>query len=168
MSVVLLFLILITFLSICYQDFKVREVYLLTYFLLYFLIFMDGLISRVFLNIDFIIINSCMLIAVSCLLLMYYLIRYGKVSLSKLKASVGWGDILMVPVFVVSFSPANMIFVFIFTLVLSLVYHVVSNFRSLNDATIPLAGIQSLVLSALFCTDSLGLFKMQVDFFPLF
>jgi hypothetical protein len=99
---------------------------------------------------------------------MYYLIRYPHTSFSKLKASVGWGDILMIPAFIVSFSPANLIVVFIFSLVLSLIYYLVSNLLSLRFKTIPLAGIQSLVLSALLGADLLGFHQMQVDYFLLF
>lgn len=168
MSTVFPVLLLITYLSICYQDFKAREVYLLTYFVLYGLFLMAVVTNRILLNIDFIIINSCILVAVTCLLVMYYLVRYRIASLSRLKASVGWGDILMVPAFVVSFSPANLMVVFFLSLVLSLIYHVVTNLRSSSVKTIPLAGIQSLVLSVLLCVDSLGFLKMQSDYFLLF
>ena len=168
MSAALKVLLLITYLSICYQDFKAREVYLLAYLILYGLLLLAVLKTRVFLNIDFFIINSCILFAVTCILVMYYLIRYPHSTLSKLKTSVGWGDVLMLPAFIVSFSPVNLIVVFILSLVLSLIYYVVSNTCSSRVKTIPLAGIQSLVLSVILCAESLGFLTMKVDFFPLF
>ena len=168
MSVAFPVLILITFLSICYQDFKEREVYLLTYFILYGLLLIAVLTNRILLNIDFIIINSCILIAVICLLVIYYLLIYSHFAVLKLKASVGWGDVLILPAFVINFSPVIMIVVFIFSLVISLIYYLFNNFQKLRIKTIPLAGIQSLVLSILLCADSLGFLKMQVDYFPLF
>jgi hypothetical protein len=164
----LLVLMLITYLSICYQDLKTREVYLLTYIVLYGLLLMTLLTNQIFFNIDFIIINSCILIVVTCLLIMYYLIKYQHTSFSKLKASVGWGDVLMLPAFVINFSPANLIVIFILSLLISIIYHVIDTLWSLSIKTIPLAGIQSLVLSIVMIADFLGFLKMQVDFLPLF
>ena len=168
MSVLFSILILVAYLSICYQDFKYREVYLLTYAVLYGIFLIAILTNRFPLNIDFIIINTCILVAVICLLLMYYLLRYQDATVIRLKASVGWGDILMLPAFVVCFSPGNLIVVFILSLVLSLIFFVVSNSRPSSVKTIPLAGIQSLVLSVLLCADFLGPLKMQVDYFIIF
>lgn len=168
MSVLFPILLLIIYLSICYQDFKAREVYLLTYTVLYGVFLIAILTNRFALNIDFIIINTCILAAVICLLLMYYILRYHDATVIRLKASVGWGDVLMLPAFIVCFSPGNLILVFILSLVLSLIFYVVSNSRSSRVKTIPLAGIQSLVLSVLLCADFFGLLKMQVDYFPIF
>jgi hypothetical protein len=168
MSALFPVLMLITYLSICYQDFKIREVYLVTYSILYALFLFAVLTNRIFLNIDFVIVNSCILIAVTCLLVMYYLVRYRQTSLSILRASVGWGDVLMLPAFVINFSPLNLIIVFMLSLLVALIYHVGSNFWSQRDRTIPLAGIQSLVLSVILMADSLGFLKMQYDFFLLF
>src|ERR1035437_8439102 len=158
-------LLLITYLSICYQDFNIREVYLLNYLILYGLYLIAILTNRILLNFDFIIINSCILIAVICLLLIYYLVVYSHFAVSKLKASIGWGDVLILPAFVINFSPVNIIVVFIFSLLISLIYYLFNNFQKLRIKTIPLAGIQSLVLSILLCADSLGFLKMQVDYF---
>ena len=160
--------LLITYLSICYQDFKTREVYLITYAILYGIFLIAILTNRFAMNIDFIIINACVLVAVICLLLMYYILRYQDATVIRLKASVGWGDILMLPSFIVCFSPANMIVVFVISLVLSLIFYVVSNSKSSSIKTIPLAGIQSLVLSVLLCADYIGFLKMQTDYFPIF
>lgn len=168
MSVLFSILILVTYLSICYQDFKHREVYLFTYAVLYSIFLIAILTNRFPLNIDFIIINTCILVAVICLLLIYYLLRYQDATVIRLKASVGWGDILMLPAFVVCFSPGNLIVVFILSLVLSLIFFVVSNSRPSRVKTIPLAGIQSLVLSVLLFADFFGFLKMQVDYFPIF
>ena len=168
MSVLFPILLLIIYLSICYQDFKAREVYLLTYTVLYGVFLIAILTNRFALNIDFIIINTCILAAVICLLLMYYILRYQDATVIRLKASVGWGDVLMLPAFIVCFSPGNLILVFVLSLVLSLIFYVVSNSRSSRVKTIPLAGIQALVLSVLLCADFFGLLKMQVDYFPIF
>lgn len=168
MSVLFPIVLQITYLSIGYQDFKAREVYLLTYAILYG-IFLIAILSNQFaLNIDFIIINSCILVAVICLLLMYYIVRYQDKTVIRLKASVGWGDILMLPAFLICFSPGNLIVVFVLTLVLSLFFHVVGYLCSSQAKTIPLAGIQSVVLSILLYADFLGFMKMQVDYLPLF
>jgi Ni/Fe-hydrogenase subunit HybB-like protein len=108
------------------------------------------------------------LVAVTCLLLIYYYLKYQQATVNRLKASVGWGDVLMLPAFIVSFSPGNLIFVFILSLMLSLIYNLISNSGSPGKKTIPLAGIQSIVLFALLIADFLGFLKMQVDYFPLF
>lgn len=168
MSVLFSILLLITYLSICYQDFKAREVYLLTYAVLYGIFLIAKLSNRFALNIDFIIIDTCILVAVICLLLMYYLLRYQDATVIRLKASVGWGDVLMLPAFIICFSPGNLIVVFVLSLILSLIFYLISNSRSSRAKTIPLAGIQSLVLSILLCADFFGLLKMQVDYFPIF
>jgi len=168
MSAIISILLLITYLSICYQDFKAREVYLFTYAILYGIFLIAVLTNRFPLNIDFIIINTCIWIAVICLLLMYYILRYQDTTVIRLKASVGWGDILMLPAFIVCFSPGNLIVVFVLSLVLSLIFYLISNSRSSRVKTIPLAGIQSLILSILLCADFLGFLKMQVDYFPIF
>lgn len=168
MSAIFPILLLIAYLSICYQDFKSREVYLFTYLVLYVLFVCTILTNQLFLNIDFIIINSCILVAVTCLLLMYYYLKYQHATVNRLKASVGWGDVLMLPAFIVSFSPVNLIVVFILSLLLSLTFHLISNSRSSSKKTIPLAGIQSMVLSVLLIANFLGFLKMQVDYFHLF
>lgn len=168
MSAIVPILLLVTYLSICYQDFKAGEVYLITYAILYSLFLLAVLTNRIFLNTDFIIINTCIWVAVICLLLMYYILRYQNATVIRLKASVGWGDVLMLPAFIVCFSPGNLIVVFVLSLVLSLIFYAVSNSRSSHIKTIPLAGIQALVLSVLMCADFLGFLKMQVDYFPIF
>lgn len=168
MSLILSVLILIAYLSISYQDFKTREVYLLTYLVLYFLVFTAVVTNPGSLNVDYLIINSCMLLASTCLLVAYYLVRYGQASLSRLKASVGWGDVLMLPAFVISFSPVNMIVVFNLSLLAALIYHLICGSRSSGVQTIPLAGIQALVLSIVLIADFMGFIKMQADFYPLF
>ena len=168
MSALLPILILFTYWSISFQDFMSREVYLITYFVLYFLFLMAAITKMILLNIDFILINFCILVAVTCMLSMYYLIRYGLMSPSRIKGSLGWGDVLMLPAFVISFSPANLMVVFVLSLLISLIYHTISSFLSESIRTIPLAGIQSLVLSIVLIANLLGLFKMETDFFPLF
>jgi len=160
-------LILITYLSICYQDFKAREVYIYTFLVLYVLFFLYWRTDRTFLNIDFIIINSCILIAATCLLLVYYLVKYKLKSLSRLKASVGWGDVFMIPAFIVSFSSSNLLVVFIFSLIISLGYHLIGSFRSGYRNTIPLAGIQSLILALFMSAEFFGFMKLKIDFFTL-
>lgn len=168
MSAVFLVLIVFTYLSICYQDFKVREVYLLTYLVLYTLLVIILTVKREYINVDYFLINFCILISVSSMLLIYYLVRYGLGFRHKIKSSVGWGDVLMLPAFIISFPPVNMILIFYLSLLVALIYHLIGNYRQINRKTIPLAGIQSLVLASIIIADYLKLVNIHSDFLPLF
>ncbi len=166
MFIILNILILVNYVIIACQDFKDREVSVLNYFSLYILLSTATYINRHSLNFNFIIINSLVLSAVTSLLLTYYLIKYKKKSFFKLKSSIGLGDVLMIPAFIVSFSPFNMIVVIIISLIISLLYNLIINFRQIILKTIPLAGILSLMLSLLLIADLLGLINTKNDFYP--
>ena len=163
----LIFLVAI-YLFICYQDFKSREVYLLAYIVLYGIYAGAIITSSLPVNIDFVIINSCLLIAVTSLLFMYYLVKYSSYAIIKLRASIGLGDVLLLPAFALSFSPGNLIIVFVSSLIISLGYHAFKIIRPDGIKTIPLAGIQSFLLSVILIADFFGVCKMQIDYFPLF
>lgn len=168
MSTLFIILLVIIYLLICYQDFKSREVYLLAYIVLYGIYAGAIIASSLPVNIDFVIINSCLLIAVTSLLFMYYVVRYSTFAIIKLRASIGLGDVLLLPAFVISFSPGNLILVFVFSLIISLVYHAFKVIRPDGIKTIPLAGIQSFLLSVILIADFFEVCNMQVDYFPLF
>jgi hypothetical protein len=159
--------IMVTYVSISYQDFKAREVSLLTFCILYLFLITSNFFDRFSLSLDNILINLFVTMAVTSLLFSYYIIKYGDKYVSQLKSSIGLGDVLMIPAFLLSFSPFNMILVFILTLLLSLLYHLIIKFKDSTTETIPLAGIQSLILSIILITDTLEYFNMKVDLYPL-
>lgn len=161
-------LLIVVFLFICYQDFRSREVYLLAYILLYG-IYAGAIITNSFpVNIDFIVINICLFTTVISLLFMYYIIRYSSNANLKLRTSIGLGDVLLLPAFVISFSPGNLIVILVLSLIVSLAYHAIWGTNDGSKKTIPLAGIQSFIFSVILTADSFGMGKMQVDYFPLF
>lgn len=168
MPTLFLVFLVVVYLFICYQDFQFREVYLLAYIVLYGIYAGAIITSSLPVNIDFVIINSCLLIAVTSLLIIYYVVKYSSYAVIKLRTSIGMGDVLLLPAFVLSFSPGNLIIVFVSSLIISLVYHAFKVIRPDGIKTIPLAGIQSFLFSVILIADFFGICKMQVDYFPLF
>ncbi len=154
-----------TFLWIFYQDMRSREIYLLSYLVLYVLFIIHFLVRNfVFLH-SSIIINIWIVFAVYSLLAIYYVLKYKRLVFKKLKSAIGMGDILMLPAFIFFFSPINFIIIYILSLLIALVYSAV-NYRS-GIVTIPLAGIQAFIFSVCLLLHH-NIVNFQVDNYLLF
>jgi|GEM_PF-1749126 len=164
MTAVLSILITADFCWICLQDFKFRQIYLANYLILYLLYL--GLIT--FGNFEIkpyhIILNVHISLIIASMLFVYFLIRYKTKAFQKIKSSVGWGDIMMLPAFIISFSVFNFVIVYMVSLVLSLLYSL-TDISNKEEATIPFAGIQAAVLAICFILHVTGIADMQNDIF---
>lgn len=137
-------IVLICCIGIVWQDFCKRAVYwwlfpTLIFASTGFLFFSDNFFLFTEYKINLAI---CMFTVSSCGL--YYIFRYGKKGITQLSNSIGLGDILMVPVFIISFSPVNFILVTVLSLIFSLLSYTLSSLTHLPQKTIPLAGFLSL------------------------
>ncbi len=152
---------------ITWQDFKLREVYLISYILIW------GLLSTKFIflkSIDLgtIKVNCAILGIVLSLLVFYYLLRYGLNFLERLEAGIGFGDILLLPVLITSFSPFNFAFFLVVSLLISLIYWGINQLLISKEPTVPLAGIQTLLLNLIVIMERAGYFNSYVDFVSLY
>ena len=166
MSAVIIILILVNYTSICYQDFKSREVYLANYISLYLLYIFLFYASELQIITETILLNTCIVFATVSLLATYYLLRYRIIALKKIKSSIGIGDLLIIPVFIISFTPFNFILIYIISLLASLTYFVVAGYYK-KEITIPLAGIQSVILAVCLVLNYTGIVNLHTDIYPL-
>lgn len=164
METVILLFIVICLGSIVWQDFKHREVYLINYFILYIFYAIYYFVGDSEISLWTVIINSCISLAVASMLIMYYLLRYNRQAFKKIKSSIGWGDILIIPLFIFNFSPSNFTLIYLASLVISLSYAQIANCNR-ELFFIPLAGIQSAIIVCCIILDYSGLFNMQIDFY---
>ncbi len=164
MESILLLFIVISLGGIVWQDFKYREVYLINYFILYILYTIYFLVGNSEINLRAVIINSCVSTTVASMLVMYYLLKYNRQAFKKIKSSIGWGDILIIPLFVFNFSPSNFILIYLTSLIVSLFYALLANCNK-KSFPVPLAGIQSVIIMCCIILDYTGLFHMQTDFY---
>ncbi|HBL77413.1 MAG: hypothetical protein A2W90_21410 [Bacteroidetes bacterium GWF2_42_66] len=100
------------------------------------------------------------------MLFIYYLFRYKTGAFHKIRSSIGSGDVLIIPLFIFSFSPFNFIVFYMISLILSLIFSLTINFFRKNT-TIPLAGIQAIVLAACHIFHITGFINMQNDIYTL-
>ena len=158
---------IITFLSlgfIAVQDFVSRSVYwwLFVFLFIGVLFFLPGIEEQPF-NLSAVLANICLLLMVVSLTGMYYFVVYRRLAFSKIKGSVGLGDLLMLPVFIVSFSPVNFIFFFIVSIVIALVGSIIQGVIRKGINTIPLAGYWSLMLLICFIGAWAGFINLKDD-----
>lgn len=150
------------FLWITWQDIKYRKVYLYSYLMIYalygirFMLFKHPPMDAVWINL---LVTGILVVT----LLLYYLLRYGFKTGNKIKSSIGIGDLLLIPVLTASFSPGNFVLFLIISFIIALSYGIISRLASKRDLTIPLAGIQSLLLAILLILESAGLWNPWND-----
>ena len=147
---------------IAWQDFKYRKVYLSSYLMIYalygirFMFFKHPPMDVVWINL---LVTGILVVT----LLLYYLLRYGLKTGNKVKSSIGMGDLLLIPVLTASFSPGNFVLFLIVSYIIALSYGIIIRLIRKRDITIPLAGIQSLLLAIVLILESAGLWNSWND-----
>lgn len=152
---------------ITWQDFKLREVYLISYILIW------GLLTTKFIflksiDLGVVKVNCAILGIVLSSLVFYYLLRYGLNFLERLKTGIGFGDILLLPVLITSFSPFNFVLFLVVSLLISLIYWTVNQLLISKEPTVPLAGIQTLLLNLIIIMELTGYFNSYIDLVLLY
>jgi hypothetical protein len=164
MPVVLTVFITANFLGICWQDFKSRQIYLANYLVLYLLYLVSVIFGIFTVKPDNIILNMHLSLIILSMLFMYYLIRYKTEAFRRIKSSIGVGDVMMLPVFMISFSVFNFVAVYMISLIISLVYSLGTvSFK--RNSTVPFAGIQAIILTVCYILHVTGITDMQNDIF---
>ncbi len=141
--VLLKILLILCLLSIVYQDFKERYVYLwllvLTGVLMAYFHFVNSTTAT--------FLNSTILNLSTVLLIIFNLYLYSKFKLKKsLSEALGIGDILFFCVLAIGFSTVNFLVLFTFSSIFSLIIFITLKSK-LKQQTVPLAGLQSLFFS---------------------
>lgn len=141
---ILLFKLGISFslIGIFFHDFRSREVHILLFASLFLLSFSLTIYSGEHNWIDFSI--KSIFVLVNLLLLMIYA-RLRLKSLSRLRESIGLGDIIFWLSILPFYRAQNFIILFCFSLIFSFIMHYVFlYFTMYKNRTVPLAGLQSL------------------------
>ena len=131
---------------ISWQDFKNREVYLISYLPVFVLV----AVRYVYYphpDSSFILVNLYITGIIIAMLLLIYLVRYGTSFFKKIRASVGSGDLLLLPVIIVSFSPVSFVLFLVISLGTGLSYWLAGRILHSRQTTIPLAGITTFLLA---------------------
>jgi hypothetical protein len=135
------------FAFIFYQDYKDRKVYWFLYPIVGVLVFVVQImvvpICSIFVNTGF------NLLFVSILLTVCYLYALLKLKKSLLKEVFGLGDVLFFIFIAFSFSIVSFFILFVFSLVFSLLLHIVFQDKQI-EKTIPLAGYMSLFFGVVY------------------
>lgn len=152
---------------ITWQDFKSREVYLISYILIWGLLVIKFIFLKSF-DLETVKVNGAILGIVLSLLVSYYLLRYGLNFMERLKTGIGFGDILILPVLVANFSTFNFVLFLIVSLLISLIYWGVNQLSTPKEPTVPLAGIQALLLNLIIIMELTGVFDSYMDLVTIY
>ncbi len=142
---------------ISWQDFKKREVYLISYLPVFILMAVRyGYLRHP--DSSFILVNLYITGIIISMLFLIYLVRYGAAFFKKIRASVGSGDLLLLPVIIVSFSPVSFVLFLVISLTTGLSYWLAGRMLHSRQTTIPLAGITTLLLALILIFQETGWF----------
>ncbi|TKG91597.1 hypothetical protein EYV94_21470 [Puteibacter caeruleilacunae] len=150
--------------AIAVQDFKNRAVYWWLFPLL--LLGMLGYayqVSGKVISWDNLMVNLIVAITVTALCSLYYLVRYGLNGFERLYESIGMGDMVMLPVLLVSFSPLNFIVFMVGSLFIALLGFALVSTSRRNELTIPLAGYWAILLLVVLMGAHLGTIDINND-----
>lgn len=155
----------ICLLLITYQDFKDRAVHWWLFVLT--LIGVAGIQKSFFsirtLSVD-LMINFLICVAVAAMTTVVYLVKYKSSGVKKLKESFGFGDFLIIPILLLSFSPFNFIVFSICCLIMGVVWELISSLVKIGKHwTIPLAGIWSFFLAVCLLLSSMEVINLRND-----
>lgn len=140
-------LIIINFSLILFQDCKDRKVYWFLYPALGILAFV---LQMNFIPIYSVLINTGFnLLFISVLLIICFLYASFKLKKNLLKEVFGLGDVLFFIFISFSFSVVSFFVLFVFSLIFSLLLHLVLQHRQ-KEKTVPLAGYMSLFFGAVY------------------
>lgn len=142
MIILIKILLIISLISICYQDFKERQVYLglliITGVFMSFLYFKNSDPMVYFWNI---ILNTTVILIIYLILFFYSLWRLKK----SISQTFGLGDLLFFIILANGFSTATFLVLFTFSLIFSLILYA-SIKSNLKIKTVPLAGLQAVFI----------------------
>jgi hypothetical protein len=140
-------LLLATFAFIFYQDFKTRLVYWYWYlFAAILCFFIQSNYATFFSSIINTIIN---LLFIGAILMISFLYSRFKLKQPFLKEVFGLGDVLFFLAICCSFSPASFLILFVFSLLFSLLMHLLLVNKN-KEATVPLAGYMALFFGVVY------------------
>jgi len=133
----------IVLLSIIYQDFKERAVYLFWYPLLLLVIVYQYFIMPGYVPYELIAFNLFFVGVLVGFVFLYY--RFRKYTMKSFFATVfGFGDLLFFVFMALFFTPANFLVVFNSSLILCLL--LATGLKSFKTRGVPLAGVQATVV----------------------
>ncbi len=149
--------IIIVFILLCitWQDFKDRMVYWIMFPIVSALFFLSNIMTTSLAVIIPIILFNLIFTCIQIGLVTLYFSLKAKQFINITTNYLGWGDLLFLFSLCFLFSPANFIAFYLISLIATLLREVVLNFI-LNKKvhTIPLAGIQSFLVSVIFCINT--------------
>lgn len=149
MEVFLILLLSFVFFWIAWQDFKNRNVLLISFMIgygvlgVYFGFYQKPVQGHVLMNLS---ITGF----IGSITGMYYLIKYGQGFAKRIKTSIGLGDMMMLPILVFYFQPGGFVRFLIISFLVSILYWWITKVSLGKDVLIPLAGIQSLFIPFMF------------------
>jgi hypothetical protein len=152
MLALLTFFIMITLLMIAVQDFRERMVSLFLFPCLSLLFFLYSALYLSFREqlINFAITAGFMVLQYT-MVTIYFSIKAGR-AINLLKQHIGSGDVLFLLVLCLLLSPVNYFVFYLFSLLAVLIYELPRHLiQADREYKIPLAGIQSLLLSVWIC-----------------
>jgi hypothetical protein len=160
LSLIFTILLVLTFALILYQDIKDRVVYWFLYPLIGVLCFS---LSYYEIGLHTTIVNFLINISVISFIIgiskIYVTIKMKKTYINEV---IGLGDLLFFFFICFSFAPITFIILFTFSLLFSLVIHLILNKK--QDQTVPLAGYMSLFYSSVYTLVYFSNFKVLYAF----
>lgn len=158
MDIALKIAICLTLVLILFQDLKSRGIYWFLPMVLFAFFSYFNYLEFEEVILDIIVYNTSILLLFGSLLMLYFLLRYGKNGLQTLKSQVGLGDALFILALTPAFLPQQFILFLTISFALSLLIGLtMMTLKRWN--TIPLAGLQSGFLLLLFISNSTSFFS---------
>lgn len=136
--------LVIVFLAICYQDFKERAVYWWLYLLVFVLFSLEALLRKSF-HLQESLINLGFLSIQYIVVIVYFGIKNGEFKWFLLD-DFGLGDAVLIITLAVFLPNDFFLFVYLSSLISSLLWVVVMNKITSKSYSIPLAGVLSIVM----------------------
>ena len=126
--------------SIVWQDFRCRKMYLVSVIFLYLFLVLK-LVRMPFIDWYFISLNFIFSCIIAILIFLYCLLSSWKNFWQKIQSSIGLGELLILPLFIVFYSFANYITFLTVSFIISLLFSMIS-----KNKIVPVAGIQGLLM----------------------
>lgn len=148
MELSLVIVLTLIFLWISWQDITEQKVLIISFIIcyiacgIYFIFYQIPVTYNVYLNLAII----GLMVSVTGI---YYTLRYRQKMIKQIKASVGAGDILMIPILILFFDPYGLLLFLVLSFTFCLLYWMLAKTISGRNPLIPLAGIQSFFLPIL-------------------
>ena len=141
------FVSIIGLLAIAIEDITRRSVYFF-WFIIAFIGALGFIISSSGTSILFstILTNMVICLFVALLTIGFYFLKHKQNCINFLQNSIGLGDLIILPVIIISFSPINFILFCISTIIITLIGYNFYQLSKNKEVTIPLAGFWSLGL----------------------